>query len=358
MKESELPGERRDDIDTYDDEDGEEVDDEAEKNEVLSVFRQFDTEGDGCIDRIKLAAILKACDPVAWSDKKINELFRRVGTDSNGRVPVEDFLAWAFTAGSSLTRPNSAASTRSSVSAAFPPALPPRPAATAPLDELHWYGGRWAWTHDEGFQEYIRKTSGIFASLTDFSRLLDSAPEHQFTLLPGSIWEFKVMDKMFGPKGKREILDVSGACEDGQHVAPSGEEFTGTKKAYIEDKTLVVELIGAGRNGKHGHVRMYMEIIDNKYVNTVEDQIRGIRGSRVFKKYPFYKFKNKTGWTVELTTPGMTVDVANGNCIFVDASGKDVEQEEATFTLPDGRTYSGVTIHAFDSIRLKDDQFT
>merc|ERR1711974_177012 len=99
--------------------------------------------------------------------------------------------------------------------------------------------------------------------------------------------------------------------------------------------------------------------------STVEDLVRNVKGTRVFKRYPWYKIENMTGEAVTLKTysttdfvflvPAMTVEVKPGMS-YMDASAGDVEKEQAVFCMPDGREYK-LVIEGSQTVILKNEYF-
>lgn len=86
-----------------------------------------------------------------------------------------------------------------------------------------------------------------------------------------------------------------------------------------------------------------------------------------FKQHPYYKIENLTGDTVTLTTylprdflylvPAMVADIPPGTS-KVHASAGDIEEEQASFSMHDGRTFSGFNIKGFNTVVLKQEFFS
>jgi hypothetical protein len=101
------------------------------------------------------------------------------------------------------------------------------------------------------------------------------------------------------------------------------------------------------------------------YHSTVEDLVRNVKGTRIFKRYPWYRIENKTGESLKLKTygvsdlvrmfPSMAVQVDPGSA-YIDASAGDVEEEQAFFSLPDGREWLTV-LRASGTVTVTSDSF-
>eukprot|EP00927_Polykrikos_kofoidii_P012193 TRINITY_DN15245_c0_g7_i1.p1 TRINITY_DN15245_c0_g7~~TRINITY_DN15245_c0_g7_i1.p1 ORF type:complete len:120 (+),score=26.49 TRINITY_DN15245_c0_g7_i1:81-440(+) len=66
------------------------------QQQVVEVFRLFDQNGDGGIDRDEMANVLQLLDPVVWTDQRIEQMFEAADCNMDGRLQCEEFLAWAF----------------------------------------------------------------------------------------------------------------------------------------------------------------------------------------------------------------------------------------------------------------------
>jgi len=69
---------------------------QSEYEIVLQAFQRFDVNDDGLIDCQELGDVLSALDPDMWDDPLIQELFKSIDVDSDGRIQLEEWLAWVF----------------------------------------------------------------------------------------------------------------------------------------------------------------------------------------------------------------------------------------------------------------------
>lgn len=70
------------------------------RTDPASVFRRFDKNGDGFIDRDDLIRVFRRLDPHAWTDQRIDALLFAADGDDDGKVHFEDFLSWLGARGS------------------------------------------------------------------------------------------------------------------------------------------------------------------------------------------------------------------------------------------------------------------
>eukprot|EP00928_Gymnodinium_smaydae_P029859 TRINITY_DN22370_c0_g1_i3.p1 TRINITY_DN22370_c0_g1~~TRINITY_DN22370_c0_g1_i3.p1 ORF type:complete len:624 (+),score=150.37 TRINITY_DN22370_c0_g1_i3:153-2024(+) len=65
-------------------------------HEVFELFRSFDLNGNGLIERSELIAVLQALDPTVWTDDRVDRLLKAADTDGDGLIDAEEFLAWVL----------------------------------------------------------------------------------------------------------------------------------------------------------------------------------------------------------------------------------------------------------------------
>lgn len=75
----------------------------VEAKDVTQVFRQFDANGDGRIDRKELAAVLYQLDPVKWTSRNATLLLMSVDRNNDGFVDYSEFVEWVAADGSEQT---------------------------------------------------------------------------------------------------------------------------------------------------------------------------------------------------------------------------------------------------------------
>jgi len=63
---------------------------------VASVFRRFDYNGSGSIEKEELGCVLKALTPGRWTDIAIGRLFDAMDLDDDGAISTAEFLEWVF----------------------------------------------------------------------------------------------------------------------------------------------------------------------------------------------------------------------------------------------------------------------
>lgn len=66
----------------------------AEPKDVTAVFRQFDTNCDGMIDRNELMHVLQELDPERWTKRNVTLLLMSVDANFDGRINYEEFVGW------------------------------------------------------------------------------------------------------------------------------------------------------------------------------------------------------------------------------------------------------------------------
>lgn len=69
------------------------------REKVCALFKSFDRNGDGAIDREELARLLDALDPSHWSDKKLDEMLREADLNVDGKIQYGEFTQWLFATG-------------------------------------------------------------------------------------------------------------------------------------------------------------------------------------------------------------------------------------------------------------------
>jgi len=70
----------------------------ATAQQILEVFRRYDTRGDGLISREQLSKVLKLLDSDRWVDSNIDLLFKTAEVRENrGAIPYEEFVIWVMT---------------------------------------------------------------------------------------------------------------------------------------------------------------------------------------------------------------------------------------------------------------------
>lgn len=65
-------------------------------DDVKAIFNEFDTDGNGRIQREELAALLMVVDPESFDDVKINELLSNIDCDGDRAISVTEFINWVF----------------------------------------------------------------------------------------------------------------------------------------------------------------------------------------------------------------------------------------------------------------------
>jgi len=231
-----------------------------------------------------------------------------------------------------------------------------------PAEELSETSGHWIWQRDVGARWLIDETAGPAASL--IQQAFAAEPQHWFRVRKDGKWVVRVVTANTETDGSEEVLDVGGQAQEGMTLL-GDEEVLGSTRAYIEANKLIIEWQGKREKGAQVHLRNSKEVILGMYHSTVEDLVRNVKGTRIFKRYPWYRIDNQTGETITLKTfattdfvyfiPSMTEKVRPG-AYYVDASDGDIDEEQAVFTLADGRDLTCL-IKAFQTITLKPEDF-
>mmetsp|Transcript_52710 Transcript_52710/g.171398 ORF Transcript_52710/g.171398 Transcript_52710/m.171398 type:complete len:825 (-) Transcript_52710:334-2808(-) len=63
---------------------------------VLTVFKTYDGDNSGALDREELKHVLQMLDPVLWTDAKVDKLMKTADRNCDGQIQFEEFLAWLF----------------------------------------------------------------------------------------------------------------------------------------------------------------------------------------------------------------------------------------------------------------------
>lgn len=228
--------------------------------------------------------------------------------------------------------------------------------------------GHWVWSHDIGFKETLQEHIGYlgFALAVFLENAFGDVPHHWFRLLEDGRWEMKRVSAGTGPRGRAELFNIP---EEGDARAIKGQDGSVCivrRKVYWEGEKLVFHMYGTSDNGKEFNEFFSKEIIGGFLYSWHEDT-KGLRRARVFKQYPYYSIRNETGQAVTLRmydisdvmrlVPAAAVVVPAG-CSFIDASGPDVEEEQAVFTLKDRSSYKGLTLRPYHTYVLTPRNFS
>lgn len=233
--------------------------------------------------------------------------------------------------------------------------------------------GHWVWHRDEGFSDLQLEHKGYVGGA--LSWIAEVAPEQWFTKLSEARWELKAAGGSLLWRGTvlTELLEIGR--ESGEKVVKGldGRDYKGHVKAYWEGEKLCIHTYGTARATKLDYLST-KEIVNGEYHNLLEDKVSGLKGTRVFKQFPYYKIDNQTRKTLQLVTygtsdfvyftPAMRTEVRPGMSI-IEASGGTVEEEQAYFTISlrdsttgsEEKTYYFV-LRAFQSYTLTVDLFT
>lgn len=221
--------------------------------------------------------------------------------------------------------------------------------------------GHWIWQRDIGEQWLLDETAGPIASL--YHRIFASEAEHWFRVREDGKWVVKIVTSSTESDGEERTLHI-GSRQEGMMVL-AGEEIDSTTSTYVVEGKLVIEWKGLTQTGTRVHLKNTKEVVDGMYHSTVEDLVRHAWGTRIFRRYPWYKIYNLIGEAVTLKTysttdyvflvPSMTVEVAPG-VSYIDASSRNVDKEQAFFCLADGRDFTRI-IDLHQTVTLKHEYF-
>lgn len=68
-------------------------DDEESKKRIVEIFNKHDSDGDGTLSKGELRTVFLAC---GTKPEEIDEIFRRVDKNNDGKVSYNEFLDWIF----------------------------------------------------------------------------------------------------------------------------------------------------------------------------------------------------------------------------------------------------------------------
>eukprot|EP00929_Paragymnodinium_shiwhaense_P044839 TRINITY_DN22993_c0_g1_i1.p1 TRINITY_DN22993_c0_g1~~TRINITY_DN22993_c0_g1_i1.p1 ORF type:complete len:660 (+),score=227.94 TRINITY_DN22993_c0_g1_i1:55-2034(+) len=74
-------------------------DEDSDADRILAVFKRFDLNGDGVIQRSELGTILRAIDPDSWDDGALDSLLDAIDENGDGGVDYEEFVKWISSGG-------------------------------------------------------------------------------------------------------------------------------------------------------------------------------------------------------------------------------------------------------------------
>eukprot|EP00928_Gymnodinium_smaydae_P049119 TRINITY_DN3292_c0_g1_i4.p1 TRINITY_DN3292_c0_g1~~TRINITY_DN3292_c0_g1_i4.p1 ORF type:complete len:1053 (+),score=206.63 TRINITY_DN3292_c0_g1_i4:33-3191(+) len=63
---------------------------------IVKIFRRFDENGDGVIDKHEFQSVLKRIDSAVWNEAAVDRLFRVIDIQGAGQLDYESFVLWAF----------------------------------------------------------------------------------------------------------------------------------------------------------------------------------------------------------------------------------------------------------------------
>lgn len=67
---------------------------EKQAGEIIQCFQKIDQNNDGTITHDELAKVMRALDPKAWTDKKVEALLKDMDKDGDGKINVDDFVTY------------------------------------------------------------------------------------------------------------------------------------------------------------------------------------------------------------------------------------------------------------------------
>lgn len=62
--------------------------------QILDIFRQFDTRGEGTVTRTELFQVLQTLDASIWKDEQIDVLLQAYGVEGSGKLNYESLIKW------------------------------------------------------------------------------------------------------------------------------------------------------------------------------------------------------------------------------------------------------------------------
>lgn len=68
--------------------------DPASHQDIIEIFRRFDTNGDGFISKQELGKVFQLIDPVYWNEARVSLLFEAADVDGDHRLRYSEFVAW------------------------------------------------------------------------------------------------------------------------------------------------------------------------------------------------------------------------------------------------------------------------
>mmetsp|Transcript_55109 Transcript_55109/g.124038 ORF Transcript_55109/g.124038 Transcript_55109/m.124038 type:complete len:546 (+) Transcript_55109:86-1723(+) len=241
----------------------------------------------------------------------------------------------------------------------------PRPGAQ-PVEAFHWYTGRWAWSKDDKFYDYIKSEIGEMAA--SFAVMLLSSPEHTFRLMGDGRLQVKIVQGTSLSGGNFGCIDTTGEWSPEVEMSFFGSGLVGRgRELAIGGCSLVVEFKGQVKlDARHPmHFRIIREVIGDTYILSFENCVKGIMGHRYFKRWPWYRIENETGekvtmqhWTTwSLMSAALTQEVKPG-MKYVCTSGKETTSEKLVLKLPNGKSFKVDQAKAESTIVLKTEDFS
>jgi hypothetical protein len=61
---------------------------------IADAFHKYDLNGDGWITREELASLMRAMNPMVWTEHHVNSLFEEADLDCNGLIDYSEFSVW------------------------------------------------------------------------------------------------------------------------------------------------------------------------------------------------------------------------------------------------------------------------
>lgn len=197
-----------------------------------------------------------------------------------------------------------------------------------------------------------------------YHRIFATEDEHWFRSREDGKWMIKVINSGTESGGEERELDIDGSTQEGL-LFFSGEDLVSKTRTYIADNKLVTEWSGTSKAGQRVHLKNSKEVIEGMYHSTVEDLVHNVQGTRVFRRYPWYKVLNQTEEIITVhmyaiadnirLAPSMTIQVNPGTS-YIEASSSDIEDEQAVFSMADGRDFARV-INGFQTVTLRSEDF-